>query len=62
MYFCHLRKKLDYIKIVLFDFEKIRAGYLKNQTVRNTVELQLLEHLQDHENMLETGVVRANES
>ena len=28
---------------------------------RNTVELQWLEHLGDHENMFETGVVRANE-
>ena len=27
----------------------------------NTVELQWLEHLWDHENMFETGVVRANE-
>ena len=27
----------------------------------NTVELQWLEHLRDHENMFETGVVRANE-
>ena len=27
----------------------------------NTVELQWLEHLSDHENMFETGVVRANE-
>ena len=26
-----------------------------------TVELQWLEHLSDHENMFETGVVRANE-
>ena len=26
-----------------------------------TVELQWLEHLWDHENMFETGVVRANE-
>ena len=29
--------------------------------IRNTVELQWLEHLWDHENMFETGVVRANE-
>ena len=28
---------------------------------QNTVELQWLEHLWDHENMFETGVVRANE-
>ena len=28
---------------------------------KNTVELQSLEHLWDHENMFETGVVRANE-
>ena len=28
----------------------------------NTVELQWLEHLWNHENMFETGVVRANES
>ena len=27
----------------------------------NTVELQWLEHLWDHENEFETGVVRANE-
>ena len=27
----------------------------------NTVELQWLEHLWNHENMFETGVVRANE-
>ena len=27
----------------------------------NTVELQWLEHLWDHQNMFETGVVRANE-
>ena len=27
----------------------------------NTVELRWLEHLWDHENMFETGVVRANE-
>ena len=28
---------------------------------RNTVELQWLKHLGDHENMFETGVVPANE-
>ena len=33
-------------------------GMLKN---KYTVELQWLEHLWDHENMFETGVVRANE-
>ena len=27
----------------------------------DTVELQLLEHLLNHEDMFETGVVRANE-
>ena len=27
----------------------------------NPVELQWLEHLRDHENIFETGVVRANE-
>ena len=30
-----------------------------NRKNTNTVELQWLEHLWDHENMFETGVVRA---
>ena len=29
--------------------------------LQNTVELQWLEHIWDHENVFETGVVRANE-
>ena len=29
--------------------------------ITDTVELQWLEHLWDHENYFETGVVRANE-
>ena len=33
----------------------------QNAKHENTVELQWLEHLWDHENMFETGVVRANE-
>ena len=32
-----------------------------NYLHRNTIERQWLEHLWDHENMFETGVVRANE-
>ena len=32
---------------------------LRNKT--NTVELQWLEHPWDHENLFETGIVRANE-
>ena len=37
--------------------------YLSNHLkyFNDTVELQWLEHLWDHENKLETGVVRANE-
>ena len=31
------------------------------ESIPNTVELQWLEHLWDHENEFETGVVRANE-
>ena len=31
-----------------------------NSPYRYTVELQWLEHLSDHENMFETGVVQAN--
>ena len=41
-------RQLDYIKEV----------YTKN---KHTVELQWLEHLWDHENKFETGVVQANE-
>ena len=33
----------------------------RRRTERNTVELQWLEHLWNHENILETGVARANE-
>ena len=33
----------------------------RRRKVLNTVELQWLEHLRDHENMFETGVVPANE-
>ena len=35
----------------------LKAHYSKD----NTVDLQWLEHLSDHENMFEAGVVRANE-
>ena len=37
--------------------------FYRSQTVKvvNTVEFQWLEHLWSHENMFETGVVRANE-
>ena len=34
---------------------------LKTKTEISTVEFQWLEHLWDHENWFETGVVRANE-
>ena len=34
---------------------------LTNHKKLNTVELQWLEHLWDHKNLFETGVVRANE-
>ena len=34
---------------------------IKDLYARVTVELQWLEHLWKHENMFETGVVRANE-
>ena len=33
----------------------------QQQICQHTVELQWLEHLWNHENMFETGVVRANE-
>ena len=33
----------------------------KTNSEKNTVELQWLQYLRDHENMFETGVVRANE-
>ena len=32
-----------------------------SKCIQYTVELQWLEHLWDHENMFEAGVVRANE-
>ena len=34
---------------------------IKEENISITVELQWLEHLWDHKNMFETGVVRANE-
>ena len=40
------------------NLEEIRS--ILNETA-NTVELQWLEHLWNHENMFKTGVVRANE-
>ena len=36
-------------------------GIQPSETLINTVELQWLEHLRDHENQFEAGVVRANE-
>ena len=36
-------------------------SHFENETLLNTVELQWLEDLWNHENMFETGVVRANE-
>ena len=48
-----------------FCFETAQIVLLSVEHVRTiqiyTVELKWLEHLWDHENMLETGVVRANE-
>ena len=35
--------------------------YVHLSVTLSTVELQLLKHLWNHENMFETGVVRANE-
>ena len=42
------------------DYRKFKAAHL-NSIIRDTAELQWLEHLWDHENMFKTGVVRANE-
>ena len=39
----------------------VDSRYHKQRFLQNTVELQWLEHLWNHENMFETGVVRANE-
>ena len=36
-------------------------GKKRCQAYLYTVELQWLEHIENHENMFETGVVRANE-
>ena len=50
-------------KIFDYFFKKlIKVAYFQPVTtrIRNTVELQWLEHLWNHENMFETGTVRAN--
>ena len=55
--------KLD-VKIYLHGFLFIlrhNKSYVCKEIQTNTVELQWLEHLCDHKNMFETGVVRANE-
>ena len=49
---CHCSSAGVDWRVVLVD-QILRTGY--------TVELQWLEHLWDHENMFETGVVRASE-
>ena len=40
---------------------QLQGGELSSEFLRYTVELQWHEHLRDHENMFQTGVVRANE-
>ena len=40
---------------------QIILSRILKELLKNTVELQWLEHFWDHENMFETGVVQANE-
>ena len=58
----HSRLKNNYIKIDLNVYFLLSLDQFPALAFRNTtVEHQRLEHLWDHENMFETGVVRANE-
>ena len=52
-------KKLK-CRLLQFLFGTLRVNQMC-QVASHTVELQWHEHLWDHENMFETGVVRANE-
>ena len=45
----------------LYASQEFLKNVRQHRQVANTVELQWLERLWYHENMLETGVVRANE-
>ena len=51
---CTKKMSLQILPVQKMLKENIRKGI-------NTVELQWLEHLWNHENMFEKGVVRANE-
>ena len=53
-----LSKQESGMKTVLF---VNTARVFETVTTTDTVELQWLEHLWDHENYFETGVVRTNE-
>ena len=49
----------EYTQYTIFNIKRtITRNYSK---IPITVELQWLEHLKDHENMVEAGVVRASE-
>ena len=57
-----LEAHLVYYQKVPLKFTSILQGTsLKQNLDANTVELQWLEHLCNHENVFDTGVVRANE-
>ena len=54
--------RLDIYSYLFSNAFVLFGNYAENSRKYHTVELQLLEHLGNHEKVFETGVVRANES